>query len=91
MNNTQPVKVNNTNTNTKTNTNNIFKFLVYSVIGIFMFFITITLNGKTTIPIDHLVTALKGLSAKGAGIYGLIVIILGGLYPFYKKHGIKIR
>ena len=50
-----------------------------------MFFITITINGKTTIPIDHIVSALKGLSAKGAGIYGLIVIILGGLYPFYKK------
>ena len=81
MNNTQHVKV----TKTNTNTNNIFKFLVYSVIGIFMFFITITLNGKTTIPIDHLVTALKGLSPKGAGIYGLIVIILGGVYPFYKR------
>jgi len=77
MNNTQNVNV--------TNTNNIFKFLFYSVIGIFMFFITITINGKTTIPLDHLVTALKGSSAKGAGIYGLIVIILGGLYPFYKK------
>lgn len=78
MNNTQHIKTN-------TNTNNTFKFLFYSAIGIFMFFITITINGKTTIPIDHLVTALKGLSAKGAGIYGLIVIILGGLYPFYKK------
>ncbi|MGH4139902.1 YjiH family protein [Clostridium sp.] len=79
MNNTHPVKVPNTNLNAT------FKFLFYSIIGIFMFFITITINGKTTIPIDHLVTALKGLSAKGAGIYGLIVIILGGLYPFYKK------
>ncbi len=41
-----------------------------------MFFVSITINGKTTIPIDHLVTALKGLSASGAGIYGLVVIIL---------------
>ena len=73
-------------TNVKVNnTSNIFKFLVYSAIGIFMFFITITIDGKTTIPIDHLVTALRGLSAKGAGIYGLVVIVLGGLYPFYKK------
>lgn len=64
---------------------NVFKFLGYSVIGIFMFFISITINGKTTIPIDHLVTALKGLSSSGAGFYGLVVIILGGLYPFYKK------
>lgn len=67
------------------NSANIFKFLVYSAIGIFMFFITITINGKETIPIDHLVNALKGLSAEGVRVYGLIVIILGGLYPFYKK------
>lgn len=77
MNNTENVKAN--------NSVNIFKFLVYSAIGIFMFFISITINGKTTIPIDHLVTALKGLSANGAALYGLIVIVLGGLYPFYKK------
>lgn len=77
MNNTENIQVN--------NTANIFKFLVYSAIGIFMFFITITINGQTTIPIDHLVTALKKLLGTGTGVYGLIVIILGGLYPFYKK------
>jgi nucleoside recognition membrane protein YjiH len=67
------------------NLGNIIKFLGYSLIGIFMFFISITINGKTTIPIDHLVTSLKGLSESGAGLYGLVVIILGGIYPFYKK------
>lgn len=67
------------------NTVNILKFSVYSIIGIFMFFITITINGQTTIPIDHLVTAIKGLSAEGVRLYGLVVIVLGGLYPFYKK------
>ena len=85
MNNTENVTMNNIKSVKVNNSANIFKFLVYSAIGIFIFFISITINGKTTIPIDHLVTALKGLSAKGAGIYGLIVIILGGLYPFYKK------
>ncbi|MBZ9606423.1 YjiH family protein [Clostridium estertheticum] len=77
MNNSEKIKVN--------NTANVFKFLGYSIIGIFMFFITLTINGKTTIPIDHIVTGLKGLSTKGAGIYGLVVIVLGGVYPFYKK------
>jgi nucleoside recognition membrane protein YjiH len=77
MNNTEKIKQN--------NLGNMIKFVGYSLIGIFMFFITITIKGKTTIPIDHLVTALKGLSAGGAGIYGLVVIILGGVYPFYKK------
>ena len=64
---------------------NIFKFLVYSAIGIFMFFVSITINGKTTIPIDHLVTLVKEVAGKSIGIYGLLVIILGGIYPFYKK------
>lgn len=64
---------------------NIFKFLVYSAIGIFMFFVSITINGKTTIPIDHLVTFVKEVAGKSIGIYGLLVIILGGIYPFYKK------
>ena len=77
MKNPENIKVN--------STANVFKFLGYSIIGIFMFFITITINGKTTIPIDHIVTALKGLSTKGDGIYGLVVIVLGGVYPFYKK------
>ncbi|MFT5873756.1 MAG: nucleoside recognition membrane protein YjiH [Clostridium sp.] len=77
MNNSEKVNVN--------NGANVFKFLGYSVIGIFMFFITITINGKATIPIDHLVTAIKGLSSSGAGFYGLVVIILGGVYPFYKN------
>ena len=78
------------NVNATTNPNinsmsNILKFLVYSGIGIFMFFIPITIGKVETIPIDHLVTAIKGLSAEGARIYGLLVIILGGLYPFYRK------
>lgn len=67
------------------NTANMLKFLVYSAVGIFMFFITITINGKETIPIDHLVNAIKGLSPEGVRIYGLVIIVLGGLYPFYTK------
>lgn len=67
------------------NTASLLKFLGYSGIGIFMFFVPITINKQTTIPIDHLVTALKSFSTAGASLYGLVVIILGGLYPFYKK------
>jgi nucleoside recognition membrane protein YjiH len=64
---------------------NMLKFLVYSGIGIFMFFIEIPFNKQITIPIDHLVTLIKGLSTDGVRLYGLLVIILGGIYPFYKK------
>lgn len=70
----------------KNNTNTaLFKFLVLSSIGIFMFFIPITFNGKSTIPLDHIVNAIKGNLPQVAAYYALIVIILGGLYPFIKK------
>jgi nucleoside recognition membrane protein YjiH len=66
-------------------TKSMFKFFVYSIIGIFMFFIPIDIGGKSTIPIDHLVNAIKALVPNAMPIYALLVIILGGLYPFYKK------
>ena len=33
----------------------LIKFLVCSLVGIFLFFVPITLNGKSTIPLDHIV------------------------------------
>ncbi|MCX7903680.1 MAG: YjiH family protein [Caloramator sp.] len=61
------------------------KFLICSLIGIFMFFISITINNTTTIPLDHIVTFfrnnLPGLSA----IYALIVLFIGAIMPFYTK------
>ncbi|GAU79634.1 YjiH family protein [Fusibacter sp. 3D3] len=63
----------------------LFKFIFYSLIGVFMFFVPIEMGGKSTIPIDHLVTGIKTLVPSLAPVYALIVIILGGIYPFYKK------
>lgn len=37
----------------------VFKFIVYSLIGIFTFFIPITINDSSTIPLDHLVTYVQ--------------------------------
>lgn len=62
-----------------------FKFVVLSLIGIFMFFIPITLGGKTTIPLDHVVTIVKSSAPALMPYYALIVIILGAAYPFYTK------
>ncbi len=65
--------------------NSLIKFILFSLIGIFMFFIPITIGGKSTIPIDHIVTGIKTSLPSVAPIYALIVIILGGFYPFVKK------
>ncbi len=70
----------------KTNkTGVLFKFVVYSLVGIFMFFVPITIGGKSTIPLDHLVTGIKTVIPGVVPVYALIVIIMGGIYPFYKK------
>ena len=38
------------------NWKHITKLAFYSFVGIFMFFIPITINGNTSIPLDHIVT-----------------------------------
>lgn len=62
-----------------------FKFIVLSLIGIFMFFIPISIGGKSTIPLDHVVTFVKTTAPALMPYYALIVIILGAIYPFYNK------
>jgi len=41
----------------------VVKFLVCSLVGIFLFFVPISFNGKSTIPLDHIVNlVLKAYS-----------------------------
>ncbi|MFB9887946.1 YjiH family protein [Balneatrix alpica] len=58
----------------------IVKLIAFSLIGILFFFVPVTLNGVSTIPLDHLVSWLRQQS--GIGLYALALIIAGGLYPF---------
>jgi nucleoside recognition membrane protein YjiH len=61
------------------------QFLLFSAVGIFMFFIPITVKGKSSIPLDHLVTWVRETAGGAVPIYALLVIFLGAAYPFYKK------
>jgi len=63
----------------------VAKFIVYSLLGIFMFFIPISINGTSSIPLDHLVTWIRSLVPSVVPLYALIVILLGALYPFATK------
>lgn len=72
-------------TENEKSTNGMIKFILFSLIGIFMFFIPISVGGKSTIPLDHIVTGIKTGLPTIAPIYALIVIIIGGIYPFYKR------
>jgi nucleoside recognition membrane protein YjiH len=64
---------------------NISKFLLLSLIGVFMFFVPIEINGKSSIPLDHFVTWVRGSVGIGADLYVMILVILGTIHPFYKK------
>jgi len=62
----------------------IFKFILYSLIGIFMFFVPVTIMGKSSIPLDHIVNYIKSIPNFGPVYAGLIVTI-GGILPFINK------
>ena len=64
---------------------NIIKFFVLSFIGIFTFFVPITINEVKTIPLDHIVTFVQDTFTVLVPYYILIVIVLGAVYPFYSK------
>ena len=70
--------------NKKYSTSVVIKFLVCSLVGIFLFFVPITLNGKSTIPLDHIVNFVLKIPYFKE-VYGTLVIIIGVFLPFYKK------
>ena len=63
---------------------NIAKFVLLNLIGIFMFFITITVGGKESIPVDHIVTYIRKIPMFET-IYGTAVVMIGAIYPFLRK------
>ncbi len=57
---------------------------LYSLLGIFMFFVPITIGKSETIPLDHLVTAVRKIP-NFEYLYSGIIVTIGGLLPFLKK------
>lgn len=64
---------------------NLINFFVFSFIGVFTFFIPITINGTSSIPLDHIVTFIQKSMPVLIPYYALIIIILGAAYPFFNK------
>ncbi|MBO8163471.1 MAG: YjiH family protein [Brevibacillus sp.] len=70
---------------------NVAKFVLFSLIGIFMFFIPIRVNGTSSIPLDHLVTWVRTSFPSVVPLYALLVILLGAIYPFATRSWNKDR
>ena len=63
---------------------NIGKFILLNLIGIFMFFITVEVGEKSSIPVDHIVTFLRSIPNCEL-IYGVIIVLVGAVLPFIRK------
>ncbi len=63
----------------------VTKFTVCSLIGIFMFFVTIPYNGKSSIPLDHLTTIIRTALGDSQKYVVLLIMIAGSILPFAKK------
>ncbi|GEN83073.1 histidine transporter [Sporosarcina luteola] len=60
----------------------MWKFFVFSAIGAFMFFVPVTIGGKNSIMLDHIVTWIQTYGGGALPYYALLVILAGAVYPF---------
>ncbi|WP_017186553.1 YjiH family protein [Alkalibacillus haloalkaliphilus] len=61
------------------------RLVLFSGIGLFMFFIPVTIGDQSTIPLDHIVTWIRTTFPDLVPYYALLIILAGAIYPFYKK------
>lgn len=67
------------------NSSAALKFIVFSLFGIFMFFCPLEINGKSTIPVDHIISFITGNLSTVAQFYILLVMYIGAALPFIRK------
>uniref|UniRef100_UPI00402A8852 hypothetical protein n=1 Tax=Veillonella magna TaxID=464322 RepID=UPI00402A8852 len=60
------------------------KFIVCSALGLIIFFVTITINGKSTIPLDHLTNWVQSVLGSSQKYIVLLAIAAGAVLPFVK-------
>lgn len=63
----------------------MWKFFVLSGIGVFMFFVPVTIGQKSTIPLDHMVTWLRDNVSAVLPYYALLLVVGGAAYPFVTR------
>lgn len=58
---------------TTNRTGTILKFIVFSLIGVFIFFVNITIGEKTTVPLIHCIDTIKG---KIVGTPNMLILVM---------------
>ncbi|MDU7150828.1 MAG: YjiH family protein [Peptoniphilus grossensis] len=68
----------------KFNSSDIALFIFYSLFGIFMFFVPITIGGAKSIPIDHITSLVKKLPNYNL-VFGVFMVVAGIVYATKTK------
>lgn len=63
----------------------MWRFFIYSLIGIIFFFVPVTIQGQSTIMIDHIVQWITLIVKPVLPYYVLILIIIGAIHPFLNQ------
>lgn len=71
-----------TEAQTSTKPPGTWRFFAYSAIGIVMFFVPVTIAGTSTIPLDHIVTAIRTFAGPVVPFIVLALILFGAVRPF---------
>ena len=63
----------------------LLKFIVFSGLGIFMFFVNIDINGKSVILIQHIINFVKATCGPVIPYYAFIMVAVGAILPLVNK------
>ena len=63
----------------------IARFLVYSAVGVVAFFVPLTVNGRSTIVMDHIVTYASTDFTFLSNLYCVTIIVCGVVSPFVRR------
>lgn len=61
------------------------KFVIFSSLGLFMFFVNIEINGKNVIPIQHAINFVKATCGPVIPYYALAMVAFGAIHPIVTK------
>lgn len=63
----------------------MWRFFVYSAVGVFLFFVPVSMFETTSIMLDHLVTLIRRSFGEHVQYYTLAIIVAGTLLPFITR------
>ncbi|PXA77627.1 histidine transporter [Auritidibacter sp. NML120779] len=68
---------------------NAFRVILYSAVGAFVFFVPLTINGKSSVPIDHIVSWISGLIGPALPYVILFISVAGAVMAVAKGKWLK--